>query len=156
MAKLNAFVNKFGRNFVAGSSSTVSVGGYITGSRHGIFSGKYGLATDNILQVELVVPSEGTLIANECQNTDLFWVVRGYVVCQTLSVIKSLTGSYWEVVVCLESYQSLRSKPSRLITGLPGTELSAASLSLTNYRMELLRYTLVGLDISHRLAVQDT
>jgi FAD/FMN-containing dehydrogenase len=77
MAKLNAFVNKFGRNFVAGSSSTVSVGGYITGGGHGVFSGKYGLVTDNVLQVELVVPSGDTLIANECQNTDLFWTVRG-------------------------------------------------------------------------------
>ena len=77
MSKLNAFASKFGKFIVAGSSQTVSVGGYITGGGHGIFSGRYGLAADNVLQVEMVVPSGEIVVANECQNTDLFWAIRG-------------------------------------------------------------------------------
>jgi FAD binding domain-containing protein len=77
MARLNDFVHKLGKAVVAGSSATVSVGGYVSGGGHGILSGKYGLAADNVLQVEMVVPSGEVVVANECQNTDLFWAVRG-------------------------------------------------------------------------------
>jgi FAD/FMN-containing dehydrogenase len=77
MGRLNAFVRRFGKFAVVGSSNTVSVGGYVSGGGHGILSGKYGLAADNLLQVEMVVPSGEVVIANECQNTDLFWAARG-------------------------------------------------------------------------------
>jgi FAD/FMN-containing dehydrogenase len=77
MARLNDFVHRLGKAVVAGSSATVSVGGYVSGGGHGVLSGKYGLAADNALQVEMVVPSGEVVVANECQNTDLFWAVRG-------------------------------------------------------------------------------
>ncbi|KAF5620589.1 isoamyl alcohol oxidase [Fusarium tjaetaba] len=38
---------------------------------------KYGQGADNILEAELVTPAGKVLIANECQNQDLYWAIRG-------------------------------------------------------------------------------
>jgi FAD/FMN-containing dehydrogenase len=77
MERLVSFAHRFGTDVLAGSSNTVSVGGYISGGGHSKYSGLYGLAADAVLQVEMVTPSGEVVIANECQNTDLFWAVRG-------------------------------------------------------------------------------
>jgi FAD/FMN-containing dehydrogenase len=77
MERLNAFAHKAGMKVIAGSSNTVSVGGYISGGGHSRYSGLYGLAADAVLELEMVTPSGDVVIANECQNTDLFWAVRG-------------------------------------------------------------------------------
>ena len=77
MGNISPFALKFNRTIVAGSSNTVSVGGFITGGGHGILSGKYGLGADNVLQIELVTADGDIVTANECQNQDLFWAMRG-------------------------------------------------------------------------------
>ncbi|RKP04460.1 hypothetical protein THASP1DRAFT_21097, partial [Thamnocephalis sphaerospora] len=56
---------------------TVSTGGYITGGGHSILSAKFGLAADQVVEMEVVTPKGELLILNECQNTDLFWAMRG-------------------------------------------------------------------------------
>ena len=62
---------------VGGSSTTVSVGGYLIAGGHSPLSPLYGMGADNVLELE-VVTSDGKLrIANECTNTDLFWAIRG-------------------------------------------------------------------------------
>jgi hypothetical protein len=38
---------------------------------------EYGLGADNIFEVVIVTPSGEVLVANECQNTDIFWATRG-------------------------------------------------------------------------------
>ena len=76
MAKVLNFLKRFGMTTVSGNSNTVSVGGYITGGGHGVHSGQYGLAADNVLEVELVTPGGEILTANECQNQDLFWATK--------------------------------------------------------------------------------
>lgn len=102
MSKLTAFANKFGRYVVSGSSNTVSVGGYVTGGGHGIFSGKHGLAADNVFQVEMVVASGDVIVANECQNTDLFWAIRGVQFIPNTIYDQGLINGYRVVVVPLE------------------------------------------------------
>ncbi|KAL2180940.1 uncharacterized protein P884DRAFT_236234 [Thermothelomyces heterothallicus CBS 202.75] len=62
---------------VGGGSKTVSVGGYVTGAGHGLLSPTYGLAADQVLEMELVTPNGDIVTANECQNEDLFWAMRG-------------------------------------------------------------------------------
>lgn len=62
---------------VGGGGKTVSVGGYVTGAGHGLLSARYGLAADQVLEMEVVTPQGETVIANECQNQDLFWAMRG-------------------------------------------------------------------------------
>ena len=62
---------------VGGGGRTVNVGGYHTGGGHSALSSQYGLAADQVLEVELVTPQGELVVANECQNTDLFWAMRG-------------------------------------------------------------------------------
>lgn len=65
------------RTVVGGTGRTVSVGGYLTGGGHSILSSRYGLATDQVLELEVVTPQGELVTANECQNQDLFWAMRG-------------------------------------------------------------------------------
>lgn len=62
---------------VSGGSGTVGVGGYLTGGGHGALSSTYGMAADQVLEMEIVTPGGDILTINECQNTDLFWAMRG-------------------------------------------------------------------------------
>jgi FAD/FMN-containing dehydrogenase len=62
---------------VGGGGRTVALGGFLTGAGHSILSPHYGLATDQILEMEVVTPKGEILTLNECQNTDLLWAMRG-------------------------------------------------------------------------------
>ncbi|KAM0217708.1 hypothetical protein ACHAQI_001758 [Fusarium lateritium] len=62
---------------VSGTSNDVGVAGWSTGGGHGFATGHYGQGADNILEAEIVIPSGEVVIANECQNEDLYWAIRG-------------------------------------------------------------------------------
>ena len=62
---------------VSGGAGTVGIGGYLTGGGHGALSSTYGMAADQVLEMEVVTPGGDILITNECQNRDLFWAMRG-------------------------------------------------------------------------------
>ena len=66
-----------GVTIVGGEDSDVGIGGYITGGGHSPISAHYGLAADNILEIELVTPAGELKTVNECTNTDLFFALRG-------------------------------------------------------------------------------
>jgi hypothetical protein len=61
----------------ANSRQTVGIVGWATSGGHGWLTSSYGQGADNIYEVEIVTPQGRTLIANECQNTDIFWATRG-------------------------------------------------------------------------------
>lgn len=61
---------------VAGAP-TVCYGGYVTGGGHSLTGARYGLAADLILELTLVTPDGRVVVANACQNQDLFWALRG-------------------------------------------------------------------------------
>ena len=65
------------RTVVGGNGRTVALGGFITGGGHSILAPHFGMAADQVLELELVTPGGEILKANECQNTDLFWAMRG-------------------------------------------------------------------------------
>lgn len=71
------FADQHGTAVVGGGAKSVSVGGYITGGGHSILSPTYSLAADNVLEIEVVTPDGKILVANEKQNKDLFWALRG-------------------------------------------------------------------------------
>jgi FAD/FMN-containing dehydrogenase len=91
------------RNYmiVGGSSTTVSVGGYLTGGGHSPLSPLFGMGADNVMELEIVTADGELVVANECQNTDLFWAVRG-VCTQGISMfIRQLTLSIgWPSIWC--------------------------------------------------------
>ncbi|KAH6628471.1 hypothetical protein F5144DRAFT_579138 [Chaetomium tenue] len=62
---------------IGGGGKTVSVGGYLTGAGHGLLAPSHGLAADQVLEMEVVTPDGKIVTANECQNQDLFWAMRG-------------------------------------------------------------------------------
>ncbi|KAF2967665.1 hypothetical protein GQX73_g5906 [Xylaria multiplex] len=65
------------RAVVSGVDMTVGLGGFIQGGGHGPLSSTYGLAADQLLQVTIVTSTGLVLVANDAQNQDLFWAIRG-------------------------------------------------------------------------------
>lgn len=70
-------LGKIGQIIVGGNAKSVSVGGYLTGGGHSILAPRYGLGADQILEMEVVTSAGDIVVANECQNQDLFWAMRG-------------------------------------------------------------------------------
>ena len=62
---------------VTGSNPDVGLVGWITGGGHGMLSSSYGMGADNLLEATIVIPSGEALVANPCQNSDLFFAIRG-------------------------------------------------------------------------------
>ncbi|KAM0254637.1 hypothetical protein ACHAQJ_006606 [Trichoderma viride] len=69
--------DKYNQVVVGGGGKTVGIGGYITGGGHSILAPQYGLAADNVWEMEIVTPGGDILIANEDRHQDLFWAMRG-------------------------------------------------------------------------------
>ncbi|KAI9039881.1 putative isoamyl alcohol oxidase [Aspergillus affinis] len=70
-------VHKMGRTVVGGEDATVGLGGLIQNGGHGLLSSHYGLASDQVFQVTVVTTDGQRLVANDVQNQDIFWAVRG-------------------------------------------------------------------------------
>ena len=66
-----------GSMIIVGSSTSVGVGGFLTGGGQSLMSSTKGLAVDSVLELSVVLPSGEIVIANACQNPDIFWAVRG-------------------------------------------------------------------------------
>jgi len=77
MADIYRILAPLNRTIVGGTSSTVSIAGFVTGGGHSVLTPRYGMGADQVLEMELVTPAGDIVIANECQNTDLFWALRG-------------------------------------------------------------------------------
>jgi FAD/FMN-containing dehydrogenase len=60
-----------------GVVSSTGIAGLTLGGGVGWLMGKYGLALDNLLSVDLVTADGTTLKASADENADLFWAVRG-------------------------------------------------------------------------------
>lgn len=63
---------------IEGACPTVGLaGGYTQGGGAGPLGSKFGLAADQVLEWEVVVPTGQILIATPDQNTDLYWALSG-------------------------------------------------------------------------------
>ncbi|KAF7290557.1 FAD-binding domain-containing protein [Mycena indigotica] len=63
---------------VGGSDATVGfVGGFLQGGGHGVLSPTLGLGVDRALEFKIVTPDGKLRTANQCQNEDLFFALRG-------------------------------------------------------------------------------
>jgi FAD/FMN-containing dehydrogenase len=60
-----------------GIASTTGISGLTLGGGFGWLSRSFGLTTDNLLSAEVVTADGNVLQANEMENTDLFWALRG-------------------------------------------------------------------------------
>ncbi|KAF5489183.1 FAD-linked oxidoreductase [Colletotrichum siamense] len=77
-AEVYEFADSVGRTILGGYSPTVGIsGGWVQGAGHSVLSNVYGLGVDRVIQFTIVTPDGSTRVANRCQNTELFWALRG-------------------------------------------------------------------------------
>lgn len=62
---------------VGGQSTTVSLGGYMSGGGHSSISPFLGMGVDNVVEMDVVTPNGQFITVNECSYPDLFWAMRG-------------------------------------------------------------------------------
>jgi FAD/FMN-containing dehydrogenase len=77
MSLLDRATQPYGLATTGGRVSTTGVGGYTLGGGDGWFARKMGLASDNLLAVELVTADGDLVNASEDENPDLFWALHG-------------------------------------------------------------------------------
>lgn len=78
LSTYNVVTNQHNRYVQGGGCTTVgAAGGFTQGGGFGSFSRRYGTGAGGILQAEVVLANGKTVIANQCQNPDLFWALRG-------------------------------------------------------------------------------
>jgi FAD/FMN-containing dehydrogenase len=76
-AELNDAAAEHGLAVTGGTISTTGIAGYTLGGGLGWLMAKYGLASDNLLAVELVTAEGEVLQVDDASHPDLFWALRG-------------------------------------------------------------------------------
>ena len=67
----------FGMAAVTGSCGPVGMAGLALGGGYGPLIGRYGLALDNLLAVEIILSDGRIVSANKSDEQELFWALRG-------------------------------------------------------------------------------
>jgi FAD/FMN-containing dehydrogenase len=75
--ELNAATQAHGLAVTGGVVSSTGVAGLTLGGGLGWLMGKFGLALDNLLTVELVTAAGDLVRASASEHPDLFWAIRG-------------------------------------------------------------------------------
>jgi FAD/FMN-containing dehydrogenase len=76
-ADVDAATNEHGLATPGGIISTTGAGGLMLGGGIGHLTRKAGLSIDNILGAEVVLADGSVVTADESQNEDLYWAIRG-------------------------------------------------------------------------------
>jgi len=76
--QLYQYADSLGLSVVAGIGRTIGVGGgYIAGGGHSPLSSLYGMAADQVLSLEVVLPTGQFVSVSPTSHPDLFWALRG-------------------------------------------------------------------------------
>jgi len=66
-----------GRAIPAGTCPSVGIGGHALGGGFGLASRAWGLASDNLVSVQVVTADGKVVVADTAHHADLFWACRG-------------------------------------------------------------------------------
>jgi FAD/FMN-containing dehydrogenase len=77
IGELDKETQKFGLATPVGIVSKTGIAGLTLGGGYGHLGRKHGLTIDNLISVELVTAKGDLISANETENSDLFWALRG-------------------------------------------------------------------------------
>ncbi|MGA7669248.1 MAG: FAD-binding oxidoreductase [Nitrolancea sp.] len=75
--EFDAEAQTFGLATTGGIVTTTGVAGFTLGGGVGWLNGLHGLACDNLLSADVVTADGSLLHANDRENEDLFWAIRG-------------------------------------------------------------------------------
>lgn len=76
-ADFNHATHAFGLATTGGIIGSTGIAGLTLGGGIGYLARKYGLSCDNLISADVVTADGGFLTADESQNADLFWALRG-------------------------------------------------------------------------------
>lgn len=62
---------------IGGADPHVGIGGLISGGGHGPLTAKYGMAADQVVEMDVVTADGEYLTINAKSHSDLFWAIRG-------------------------------------------------------------------------------
>ncbi len=77
VGQLDAAAQQYGLAMPTGTVSSIGIGGLALGGGSGYLSRRFGMTLDNVLSVEIVTANGLKITANENENEDLFWAIRG-------------------------------------------------------------------------------
>ena len=79
-ARLGVIYDALGRHGLAipaGTCPSVGIGGHALGGGFGLASRAWGLASDNLVSIQIVTADGKVLVADKTRHADLFWACRG-------------------------------------------------------------------------------
>src|SRR6185436_14166055 len=76
-ADLNPALEFYGMHLPGGGCPSVAVAGYMQGGGYGLTSRNFGIQSDCVLEITMILADGSVVVANANQNSDLFWAVRG-------------------------------------------------------------------------------
>ncbi len=77
LGEFDSATQKFGLATTLGVNTDTGIAGLTLGGGYGWLAGRFGLACDNLLSVEVVTADGQVMTASTVENEDLFWGVRG-------------------------------------------------------------------------------
>ena len=75
--KLDSVLASYGLHVPGGECENVCIGGYMQGGGYGFTSVTFGMNCDNVIDFRMMLADGQIITANESQNADLWWAVRG-------------------------------------------------------------------------------
>ncbi|KAL4862096.1 hypothetical protein BDV12DRAFT_207459 [Aspergillus spectabilis] len=164
-------VHTVNRTIVGGADATVGLGGLIQNGGHGLMSSTHGLASDNLYQGSVITTDGGRLVANDEQNQQLFWAVRGAgggqfgVVTEMSSMVGGLsfyaTGKSNASDVAWDALAETASLiPDLMDSGITGTLMAesptiagaGAIISLTSFNSTIARMNATVNELASRIS----